>query len=79
MCNICDIYIPSTCFGIDNMTFYKTFDELPGRRGYGIIFNENKTQNIIKFTNIDWSKIAFKSTNSAYNIRRSQIIDAIEK
>ena len=26
-----------------------------------------------KFINIDWSKVAFLSTNSAYNIRSSQI------
>ena len=73
----CDIYIPSTCFGVDNMKYYNSFNELPGHRGYGVVFNKNKKQYIRKFKHIDWSKVAFKSTNSAYNIRRSQIIQAI--
>ena len=71
----CDIYIPSTCFGKDNMTYYTTFDNLPRRRGYGIVFNQNKKTNIQKFKNIVWSDVAFLSTNSAYNIRTSQIIE----
>jgi hypothetical protein len=73
MFNICDVYIPSTCFGKDNMRFYNTFDDLPGRKGYGIVFNMNKIQNIKKFKTIIWNEIAFLSTNSAYNIRTSQI------
>ena len=71
----CDIYIPSTCFGKDNMTYYTTFDKLPRRRGYGIVFNKNKETNIQKFKNIVWSDVAFLSTNSAYNIRTSQITE----
>ena len=71
----CDIYIPSTCFGKDNMTYYTTFDSLPRRRGYGIVFNKDKKTNIQKFKNIVWSDVAFLSTNSAYNIRTSQIIE----
>ena len=71
----CDIYIPSTCFGKDTMTYYTTFDELPRRRGYGIVFNKNKEENIQKFKNIVWSDVAFLSTNSAYNIRTSQITE----
>ena len=71
----CDIYIPSTCFGKDNMTYYTTFDKLPRRRGYGIVFNKDKKTNIQKFKNIVWSDVAFLSTNSAYNIRTSQIIE----
>lgn len=71
----CDIYIPSTCFGKDNMTYYTTFDELPRRRGYGIVFKKNKEINIQKFKNIGWSDVAFLSTNSAYNIRTSQITE----
>ena len=71
----CDIYIPSTCFGKDNMTYYTTFDKLPRRRGYGIVFNKNKKTNIQKFKNIVWSDVAFLSTNSAYNIRTSQITE----
>ena len=71
----CDIYIPSTCFGKDNMTYYTNFDKLPRRRGYGIVFNKNKKTNIQKFKNTIWSDVAFLSTNSAYNIRTSQIIE----
>ena len=69
----CDCYIPSTCFGKDNMKYYNTFDELPRKKGYGIVFLKNKQKNIEKFKNIDWSSKAFLSTNSAYNIRSSQI------
>lgn len=69
----CDVFIPSTCFGKDNMRYYTSFDDLPGRKGYGIVFNVNKTENIKKFKTIKWNEIAFLSTNSAYNIRTSQI------
>lgn len=69
----CDLYIPSTCFGIDNMKCYNNFDDLPGKKGYGIVFNIDKENMINKMLGIDWSKIAFKSTNSAYNLRSSQI------
>jgi hypothetical protein len=73
MYNCCDIYIPSTCFGKDNMRYYTKFDDLPGRKGYGIVFHIDKQDNIKKFKNIIWNEIAFLSTNSAYNIRTSQI------
>lgn len=71
----CDIYIPSTCFGKENMKHYDTFESLPGQKGYGIIFNTDKEENIKKFTSIEWNTVAFLSTNSAYNIRTSQIIN----
>ena len=70
----CDAYIPSTCFGKENMKYYDNVDKLPKRKGYGIVFIKDKEQNIEKFKNIDWSDVAFLSTNSAYNIRSSQII-----
>jgi len=73
MFHSCDIYIPSTCFGRDNMRWYTSFDELPGKRGYGIVFHEEKEANIRKCKSIDWSSVAFLSTNSAFNIRKSQI------
>lgn len=69
----CDIFIPSTCFGKENMKYYESFDTLPRKKGYGIIFNLQKEENIQKFKEIDWTKIAFLSTNSAYNIRSSKI------
>jgi hypothetical protein len=69
----CDVYIPSTIYGKENMRYYDTFEELPRKKGYGILFNKNKEENIPKFKSIDWSEVAFLSTNSAYNIRTSQI------
>ena len=71
----CDAYIPSTCFGKDQMKYYDSFDTLPRRKGYGIVFLKNKEENLKKFINTDWSKVGFLSTNSAYNIRSSQIIN----
>ena len=71
----CDIYVPSTCYGQNNMKYYISFDELPRKKGYGIVFNKDKDDNLEKFKNIDWSKVAFLSTNSAYNIRTSQIVE----
>ena len=73
----CDIYIPSTCYGKNNMKYYINFNDLPKRRGYGIVFNINKEENIEKFKSIIWSDIAFLSTNSAYNLRTSQILNAL--
>jgi hypothetical protein len=69
----CDIYIPSTCFGKDNMKCYFNFEDLPGKKGYGIVFNTNKQEMINKMLTIQWDKVAFLSTNSAYNLRSSQI------
>ena len=74
----CDIYLPSTCFGKDNMKYYNNFQDLPGKRGYGVVFKVNKQKNQEKFRNIDWSSVAFLSTNSAYNIRTSQISEAFQ-
>ena len=71
----CDAYLPSTCFSKDNMKYYENFDKLPRKKGYGIVFIKDKEKNIDKFKNIDWGNVAFRSTNSAYNIRSSQIID----
>lgn len=69
----CDIYIPSTCFGKENMKCYMNFEDLPGKKGYGIVFTNDKQDMIDKMLNIEWDKIAFLSTNSAYNLRSSQI------
>jgi len=70
----CDVYLPSTCFGKDNMKYYDNFEELPRKKGYGIVFIKDKEESLKKFKDITWSDIAFLSTNSAYNIRSSQII-----
>ena len=71
----CDAYLPSTCYGKENMKYYSSFDILPREKGYGIVFLKNKEENMKKFKNIDWSSVAFLSTNSAYNIRSSQIVN----
>lgn len=73
MINKCHIYIPSTCFGKENMKTYLNFDELPSKKGYGIIINENIDIIKEKMINFNWNDIAFLSTNSAYNLRSSQI------
>jgi hypothetical protein len=69
----CDIFLQSTCFGEENMTYYECFDDLPRKKGYGVVFLKNKTENLKKFKEIDWKKVAFLSTNSALNLRSSQI------
>jgi len=74
----CDIYIPSTCFGKENMKCYTKFEDLPGRRGYGIVFVGDKVTMLNKMLNIEWSDVAFLSTNSAYNLRSSQIYSLFE-
>ena len=73
----CDIYIPSTCYGKENMKLYKSFEDLPGRRGYGIVFYKDNKENVTKANGIIWSDIAFLSTNSAYNLRSSQIYSVL--
>ena len=74
MLDNCDVYLPSTCFGKENMRCYDSFNELPNKKGYGIVFLKNKDELQDKFKNIDWSHVSFLSTNSAYNLRTSQII-----
>ncbi len=76
MIDKCDIYLPSTCYGSDNMKTYKTFHELPNKRGYGITFTTDKAKNISIMKSIDWKSVAHKSTNSSYNLRTSSIIRA---
>lgn len=71
----CDLYLPSTCFGKENMKLYTSFSDLPGKKGYGIVFFKDKEENILKASEIDWSQVAFLSTNSAYNLRTSIIFD----
>jgi len=74
MIDKCDVYIPSTCFGKDNMKIYDRFEDLPGKKGYGIVFFTEKEKMINISKSIDWSSISFLSTNSAYNLRTSIII-----
>ena len=74
----CDIYLPSTCFGKDNMRIYKSFEDLPGKKGYGVVFFADKAavkaDMIKKAEAIEWTAVSFLSTNSAYNLRTSIIV-----
>lgn len=77
MHNACDFYLPSTCFGKNNMKIYSSFEDLPGRKGYGVVFKKNKDQLMKKAEKVDWSDVAFLSTNSAYNLRTSKILEVL--
>jgi hypothetical protein len=78
----CDVYLPRTCFGINNMRAYDTFENLPNRRGYGVCFFEDKNNNssitsrAARARQILWSDVAFRSTNAALNLRQSLICNA---
>ena len=75
--NCCDYYLPSTVFGKEKVKLYDSFEDLPQRRGYGIILEDKNLSSII--TNINWSDYAFLSTNNASNLRTSLIVKAIEE
>jgi hypothetical protein len=51
------------------MNLYTQFNDLPQRRGYGIIIKKDKEKvsNILK--SLDWKIISFSSTNNALNLR----------
>lgn len=71
----CHFYLPSTVYGDERMKLYYDFEELPQRRGYGIILdNENKLANIQQ---VNWQEVGFKSTNGAINLRMSSIIKTL--
>lgn len=69
----CDIYLPQTCFGEDKMKLYDDFELVPKRTGYGLVFLKEKDELIKILKETDWSTIAFKSTNGAYNLRTDLI------
>lgn len=71
----CDYYLPSTCFGKDDMKVYDNFESLPHRRGYGIVIQNHNSLLKEVIEKIDWSSVSFESTNGAYNLR----FDIIEK
>jgi hypothetical protein len=71
----CDLYLPTTCFGVENMKLYENFEDLPQRRGYGIIILKDYERVMAAFKTINWSDSSFRSTNGAFNIR----FDLIEK
>jgi len=71
----CTHYLPSTCFGSDAMKLYSDFEDLPHRRGYGIVIHQHHDVVSSVINSIDWSSSAFVSTNGAYNLR----FDIIER
>lgn len=71
----CDVYLPSTTYR--RVLPVYNFEELPHRRGYGIVIL-NKQSKIKKLLmKNDWNKTAFKSTNSALNLRMSLIKEIV--
>ena len=76
--NSCDYYLPSTCFGKDKMKIYYDFEELPHRRGYGIVVLSNKNNIRSSIEDADWKEISFMSTNGAYNLRTDLINQAFQ-
>ncbi|CAM12123.1 Putative methyltransferase [Candidatus Phytoplasma australiense] len=75
MLNLCDVYLPSTCF--KGMKAYESFNLLPNKRGYGIKILKNISEIKALLLNHDWTKTAFLSTNSALNLRTSLITKVI--
>ena len=75
MIDKCDAYLPSTCFS--GMKLYKSFYELPNKRGYGIKIYKNKEKIMRIIEEIEWENIAFLSTNSALNLRTDLIVDEL--
>lgn len=73
----CDFYLPSTVFGADKMKLYYDFEDLPGRRGYGIVTHDKSINNVIE--SVVWNEEAFVSTNNAYNLRTDLIEKSISK
>ena len=71
MLDKCDIYLPSTCF--KGMKVYNSFEELPNRRGYGVVFFKDKGKLQQLYKNTNWEKVAFISTNGAVNLRTDLI------
>lgn len=71
----CDIYLPSTTF--TGMKAYRSFYDLPNRRGYGIVILKDKRKIKDLLINHNWEKTSFPSTNSALNLRTSIIQDVV--
>lgn len=71
----CDLYLPSTCFR--GMGPYDSFEDLPNKRGYGVVYLKAKWKVQDLLLRNDWMKTAFRSTNGALNLRRSLIEDVL--
>ena len=70
----CDVYLPSTCFA--GMRAYRSFAELPNKRGYGVVIHREKRAVKRLLLHHDWESTAFPSTNGALNLR-SSLIEAV--
>lgn len=78
----CDLYLPSTCFNSKNnkqMRIYHEFEELPHRRGYGIVILQERERVRSILEQINWEHISFLGTNSSLNLRTSLIEEALIK
>ncbi len=75
----CDYYFASSSFEKEKMTHYSSFEELPNRRGYGLVIlkDRDRVKGIIE--GISWPDESFLATNSSYNMRTSKILDALIK
>lgn len=76
----CDVYLPSTCFHSLNkpqMRIYEDFENLPHRRGYGVVILKDKKEVKRALKSIDWQKVSFLGTNSSLNLRTSLIEEAL--
>ncbi len=71
MIDNCDLYLPSTCFS--GMDAKESFDQLPHRRGYGVVIHRDKQRIKKLLLEHNWQETAFNSTNSAMNLRTSLI------
>ena len=57
------------------LKLYENFEELPQKRGYGIVILKNKDEITEVLKNTEWKDVCFMSTNGALNLR----FDLIEK
>lgn len=72
MLHKCDIYLPSTCFS--GMMAYTKFENLPNKRGYGLVFLKDKSKlKAMCLNDVNWQKASFASTNGAKNLRTDLI------
>ena len=77
MLDKCDVYLPSTCF--EGMKAYTEFNQLPHRRGYGVVIHKDKRNIKRLLLRHNWQKTAFPSTNGALNLRSSLILQPLIK
>jgi len=73
----CHYYFASSSFDKSKMTHYPSFEDLPNRRGYGIVIMKERERVSEIIESIDWSEVSFLATNSSYNMRTSLILEAL--